>query len=91
MQLAYNSQVWAPQTVNNILTIERLQRRASKFIFSLPYKTSISYKKRSAAIGIIPLCYWREYLNMVYHYKCLINNSDSNISIKIPTRETGKE
>ena len=87
-QLAYSSQVWAPQTVNNILTIERLQRRASKFILSLPYKTSIPYKKRLATIGILPLCYWHEYLDMVYLHKCLINNSDNNISIKIPTRET---
>jgi hypothetical protein len=87
-QLAYSSQVWAPQTVNNILTIERLQRRASKFILSLPYKTSIPYKKRLATIGILPLCYWHEYLGMVYLHKCLINNSDNNISIKIPTRET---
>jgi hypothetical protein len=53
-QLAYSSQVWAPQTVN-ILTIEWLQRRASKFILSLLYKTSISYKKRLTAIGILPL------------------------------------
>jgi hypothetical protein len=90
-QLAYSSQVWAPQTVNNILTIERLQRRAWKFIFSLPYKTSIiSYKKRLATIGILPLCYWHKYLDMVDLHKCLrpINNSDNNISIKIPTRET---
>ena len=84
----HSSQVWAPQTVNNILTIERLQRRASKFILSLPYKTSIPYKKRLATIGILPLCYWHEYLDMVYLHKCLINNSDNNISIKIPTRET---
>jgi hypothetical protein len=42
----------------------------------------------TATIRILPLCYWHEYLDMVYLYKCLINNSDSNISIKIPTRET---
>ena len=87
-QLAYCSQVWAPQTINNILTIERLQRRASKFILSLPYQTSISYKERLITIGIIPVCYWHEYLDMVYLYRCIINNSDSNISIKIPTRVT---
>ncbi len=32
-QLAYSSQVWAPQTVSLILNIERIQRRATKFIF----------------------------------------------------------
>jgi hypothetical protein len=45
-QLAYGCQVWAPQTVSNILTIERVQRRATKFILSLPYQTDISYKER---------------------------------------------
>ena len=32
-QLAYCCQVWAPQSVTNISTIERVQRRATKFIF----------------------------------------------------------
>ena len=54
-QLAYGSQVWAPQTVNNILTVERVQRRATKFILSLPYQTDISYQERLTTIGIIPM------------------------------------
>ena len=32
---AYASQVWSPQTVSNIVKIEKVQRRATKFI--LPY------------------------------------------------------
>jgi hypothetical protein len=65
-----------------------VQRRAIKFILSLPYQTDISYQERLTTIGIIPICYWREYLDLVYLYKCIISNSDSNISLKIPTRET---
>ena len=87
-QLAYGSQVWAPQTVNNIMTVERVQRRATKFILSLPYQTDISYKERLITIGIIPICYWHEYLDLVYLYKCIISNSDRNISIKTPARES---
>ena len=34
-KLGYASQVWAPQTVTDILSIERVQRRATKFILSL--------------------------------------------------------
>jgi hypothetical protein len=86
-QLAYDGQVWAPQTVN-ILTVERVQQRATKFILSLPYQTDVSYQERLTTIGIIPICYWHEYLDLVYLYKCIISNSDSNISIKIPTRES---
>ena len=81
-QLAYGSQVWAPQTVNNIMTVERVQRRTTKFILSLPYQTDISYKERLITIGIIPICYWHENLDLVYLYKCIISNSDRNISIK---------
>ena len=33
---AYPSQVWSPQTVSNIVKIETVQRRATKFILSLP-------------------------------------------------------
>ena len=87
-QLAYGSQVWAPQTVSNILTIERVQRRATKFILSLPYQTDILCKERLQILGIIPLCYWHEYLDIVYIFKNLINDSDSNISVKVSTRET---
>jgi hypothetical protein len=55
---------------------------------SLPYQTSyISYKERLITIGIIPICYWHEYLDLVYLYKCIISNSDRNI-IKTPARET---
>lgn len=42
----FASQVRSPQTVSNIVKIEKVQRRATKFILSLPYKTHISYKKR---------------------------------------------
>ena len=87
-QLAYGSQVWAPQTVGNIQTIERVQRRATTFILSLPYRTDISYKDRLQILNIIPLCYWHEYLDMVYVFKSLKNDSDSNISVKVSTRET---
>ncbi len=88
-QLAYVSQVWAPQTVNNIQTVEHVQRRATKFILSLPYQTNISYKERLQILDLIPLCYWHEYLDIVYIFKSLKNDSDSrNISVKVSTRET---
>ena len=87
-QLAYGSQVWAPQTVSDIQTVERIQRRATKFILSLPYRTDISYKERLQILDIIPLCHRHEYLDIVYIFKSRINDSDSNISVKVSTRET---
>ena len=44
-QLGYCSQVWAPQTTHDIQTLERVQRRSTKFILSLPFQTDISYPK----------------------------------------------
>ena len=84
--LAYCSQVWAPQVVNLILVIERIQRRAAKFILSLPYRCEVSYKQRLLKIGLLPLCYWHEFLDFVYVFKCLVNLSDSFISVMNSTR-----
>ena len=84
--LAYCSQVWAPQAVNLILNIERIQRRATKFILSLPYRSEVSYKQRLSKTGLLPLCYWHEFLDLVYVFKCLVSLSDPFISIMNPTR-----
>ena len=65
---AYVSLVWSAETVNSIVKIEQIQRRASKFILSLPYKNDISYMKRLQSTQIFPVCYWQEYLKMVYIY-----------------------
>ena len=73
---AYCSQVWTPQAVNLILDIERFQRRATKFILSLPHRSHVNFK-----IGLLPLCYWHECLVLVYLFKCLVSLSDPIISV----------
>ena len=35
-KLGYCCPVWVPQTMGDILSLERIQRRATKFILSLP-------------------------------------------------------
>ena len=45
-------------------------------------------KERLVTIGIIPICYWHIHLNMVYLFKCMVANSDSNINIKKHVQET---
>ena len=42
---AYCSQVWSPQSVLLILELEKVQRRAARFILSLPFQSEINYKK----------------------------------------------
>ena len=68
--------------------LRNTKRRATKFILALPYRTEVSNKDRLCAIGILPLCYWHEYLDIVYLYKCLLNNSDNNISTRVSLRVT---
>jgi hypothetical protein len=68
-QLGYCSQVWAPQTTYDIQTLERVQRRSTKFILSLPFQIDISYPKRLAKLNILPITYWHEYLDLVYLFK----------------------
>ena len=70
-QLCYGSQVWAPQSVNLIKRIERVQRRATKFILDLPFFCEISYNQRLDMLDLIPVCYWHEFLDMVFFFKCI--------------------
>ncbi len=60
----------------------------TKFILSLPYQTNISYKERLQILDLIPLCYWHEYLDIVYIFKNLIKDPDNDISVKVSIRET---
>ena len=86
--LSYSSQVWAPQSVKLIEIIEKVQRRATKYILSLPYRTDISYKERLRLTELISLCYWHEYLDLVYTYKSIVNNTDIQFKISRPLRVT---
>ena len=86
--LSNSSQVWASQSVKLIEIIERVQRRATKSIFSLPYRTDILYKERLRLTELIPLCYWHEYLDLVYTYKSIVNNADTQFKISKSVRVT---
>ena len=67
--LGYATQVWAPQTIDLIRRIERVQRRASKFILDLPFLCEESYRDRLLSIDILPICYWHEFLDLVFFFK----------------------
>ena len=67
--LGYATQVWSPQTIDLIRRIERVQRRASKFILDLPFLCEESYRDRLLSIDILPICYWHEFLDLVFFFK----------------------
>ena len=78
----HSSQVgWSPQSVALILDLEKVQRRATRFILSLSFQSNTSYKDRLLLTGLLPLCYWHESLDLVYIFKALKSN-DPNIVVK---------
>ena len=61
-QLEYASQVWSPFTKEKITALERVQRRATKFIL----KTDLCYPERLVKLRLIPLEYRREILDLCF-------------------------
>ena len=68
-QISYATQLWSPQTIDLISRLERVQRRASKYILDLPFICETSYKHRLIDLNFPPLSYWHEYLDMLFFYK----------------------
>ena len=68
---AYASQVWSPQTIKLIENIEKVQRRATKYILNLGFITNVPYTSRLLQLNLLPLTYWHEYLDLVLLYKII--------------------
>ena len=66
-QLEYASQVWSPYTKEKITALERVQRRATKFIL----KTDLSYPERLFKLKLLPLEYRREISDLCFFFKWL--------------------
>ena len=66
--LCYGSQIWAQQSVTSIKRVERLQRRAAKYILNVPFCCDTSYNQRLAPLDLLPLCYWREWPLIMTYY-----------------------
>ena len=67
--LGYATQLWAPQTVELVKRVERVQRRATKYILNVPFICDTEYRDRLLATSLLPLSYWHEYLDVVFLYK----------------------
>ena len=74
-QLEYASQVWSPYTKGKIKALERVQRRATKFIL----KCDLTYPERLAKLGLLPLEFRREVLDLCLFFKCLNGYIDFDI------------
>ena len=53
--------MWSPQTINDLLKVESLQRRATKFILNVNWNDEIFYRDRLVKANLLPLSYRHEY------------------------------
>ena len=75
--LAYCPQIWRPHLVQDSRAIERLKRRATKYIIA----ADMDYKSRLANLSLLPLTLWLEFLDILLLIKLLQNPPDNfNIS-----------
>ena len=79
--LEYGSVIWFPMTKVNMLLIESVQRRATKYLCNYHYLNNpISYKDRLKICNLLPLSYRREILDCLFLYKAL--NGLCNVSLE---------
>ena len=69
-QMSYCSPVWRPNQIKHIVLLERVQRRATKFILS---NNTLDYKSRLMHIHLLPLMFWYELADIMLLVKCLKN------------------
>lgn len=71
--LGYATQVWAPQSIELMKSVEQVQRRATKYVLKLPFQSQTSYKERLQLCNLLPLTYWHEYLDLIFFFKAINN------------------
>ena len=67
--LGYAKQVWTPQSIDLIRKLERVQRRATKYILDLPFICDQTYGDRLMNLNLLPISYWHEFLDMIFFFK----------------------
>ena len=89
-RLRYATQVWSPQSVGLLKQVECVQRRATKYILKFPFRCDVKYNTRLQLTNLLRLCYWHEYLDIVFFYKAVNDliyvNSESLPVVKQPAR-----
>ena len=86
--MGYDTQIWAPQSIELIVKLERVQRRTTKFMLKLPF--NISYKSRFQTLNLIPFCYWHELLDLTLFFKLTHGLVNVNSSVLPEVRKYGR-
>ena len=72
-QLGYSSVIWRPRFIKDIIALERIQRRATKFILN---DYCSDYKSRLLKLKLLPLMAWFEYIDIMFFITSLHQRSD---------------
>ena len=89
--LGYATQVWTPQSKDLIRKLERVQRRATKYILDLPFICDQTYRDRITKLNLLPISYWHEFLDMIFFFKVvtgIVKVSPSVLPQVLVTRTT---
>ena len=73
-QLSYGSQLWRPMFQKDIVLIESVQRRATRYILN---DWSSSYRERLIHLNLLPLMYYLELLDIFFFISCLFHPDPS--------------
>ena len=77
-QLCYATEVWSPSQSTYKTNLERIQMRATRWIFRV-MMDDISYKDRLLALNPLPLAYDREIKDLTFFFKALHCHYDLNV------------
>ena len=71
--LGYASEIWSPYLHKDMATLERVQRRATKYILS---NYNLCYTDRLMKLNLLPVSYWHEQKDLCTLHKLLNNAYD---------------
>ena len=77
-QLTYCSQIWRPHLLKDISSLERIQRRATKFILQDFHS---DYKSRLTSLHLLPLMMQLELYDIMFFTNCLKNDRKSKTCV----------
>ena len=67
-QLCYCSPIWRPRLLKDVICLEQIQRRATKYILN---DYSSDYKSRLRSLHLLPFMHWLEFLDIMFLVKCI--------------------
>ena len=77
-KMSYCSQLWRPYLIKDIVTLENVQQRATKFILN---DYTSNYKDRLITLNLLPLMYWYKLQDILFFIKCLQSPDHNGINI----------